>query len=140
MATLNRTGLSRLRRERLTPLAVAGAQAAAGVLREKLSGEGSGRKYPGLPNRSSSQTEYPAEQSGALRDSISARADGDGRAVFGPIIDPPVEAGYLHFSTQADIARLHFRPPADGGRPFMDDALEDRDLHQAVREAMGVKR
>ncbi len=127
MAKLNPQGLAELKR-RLGGVAVAGAYAAADVLQEKLSGPGSGRQYPGQPNRSSSPGEYPAEQTGQLVDSISARRAGELRAEFGSIIDPP--------EYNLD---LHFKPPDEGGRPYMDDALQDRDIHQAVREAMGLK-
>ena len=131
MARVNPAGLAKVRAA-LTPAALSGAQAAADVLRDKLSGPGSGRQHPSLPNRSSSPGEYPAEQTGALRDSIAAEPAVEGRARFGPIHDPPVEAGYLHFSSGQELALLHFRAPDMGGRPFMDDARQDRDIHAAA--------
>ncbi|MFC4428032.1 hypothetical protein [Deinococcus navajonensis] len=135
MAKINPAGLAKLRGA-LGQVALAGAEGAAEVLRDKLSGEGSGRQYSGLPNRSSSEREYPAEQSGALRDSIAAEPAEEARARFGPIKSPPVEAGYLHFSNAQEMALLHFRPPDMGGRPFMDDALHDRDIHKAALDAV----
>lgn len=134
----NPAGLASLR-DRLTAVALKGAEAAVEVSRDKLSGPGSGRQYAGLPNRSSAPHEYPAEQTGDLLRSMDARAEGEGRAVFGPINSPPPEAGYLHFSSAADIVGLHFRPPDDGGRPFMDDLLHDRDVQNAVKRAVGAK-
>ncbi|MFD1729850.1 hypothetical protein ACFSC4_00080 [Deinococcus malanensis] len=124
MATrVNRAGLTELCR-RLTGVALAGAEGGAEVLRDKLSGEGSGRKYPGLPNRSSSQG-YPAEQTGDLLGSIDARAAGPGQALFGPISDPPE---YL--------PALLGKPPDMGGRPLLDDARHDRDVHKGIVEGV----
>ena len=110
--------------------ALLGAQAGAAVLAEKLGGEGSGTQYPGQPNRASAQGEYPAEQTGELRRSIAARPDPErpGAAQFGPLDDPP---DY--------VAALHFKPPDDGGRPFLDDALQDRDVRRAVLDAVRGK-
>lgn len=127
MARINDFGLAKLR-ERLTPLALRGAEQAAEVLREKLSGEGSGRKYASLPNRSSSEHEYAAEQSGRLKASVGAKKTECG-ASFGLIDNVPSYA-----------AALHFKPPSDGGRPVIDDALHDRDIHQAFVDAIGGKR
>lgn len=125
MATrVNRAGLDRLR-QRLTAVALAGAQGGAGVLAEKLSGPGSGRHHAGLPNRSSAEGEYPAEQEGDLLGSIDARPAGEGAALFGPINNPP---DHLH--------ALHSRSPDMGGRPFMDDARHDRDIHRAIVEGI----
>ena len=127
MARVNPAGLDSLR-ARLTPLALAGAQAAADVAREKLSGPGSGRQHARLPNRSSAEGEYPAEQSSRLRDSIDAEGAGSLRARWGALRNVP---GYA--------VALPFKPPDMGGRPFMDDLLQDRDVHRAVRTAMGVR-
>ncbi|WP_019584678.1 hypothetical protein [Deinococcus apachensis] len=127
MAKVSAAGLGQLRQQ-LTGLALKGAEAAADTLREKLSGGGGGAQYAGQPNRSSREGEYPAEQTGRLRDSMDARQAGEMRAEFGSIIDPPEY-----------VADLHFKAPEEGGRPFMDDALYDQDVHRAVREAVGVK-
>lgn len=127
MARLNPAGLKALR-ERLTDLALKGAEAGADTLREKLGQAGSGERYPGMPNPSSRPGEYPARQTGELQRSIAARAEGNGQAAFGPISDPP---DY--------VVPLHFKPPSDGGRPFLDFALADPDIHAAVKEALGVK-
>ncbi len=110
---------------RLGTVALAGAEGAVEPLQEKLTGAGTGRKYAPLPNRSSAQGEYPAEQSGALRESIAAAEAGEMRAQFGPINNPP---DY--------VEKLHFKPPSDGGRPFMDDALQDRDIRAGVIEGV----
>lgn len=127
MAQVNPSGLARLRQQ-LTTLALRGAEAAAEVSRDKLSGPGSGNQYARLPNRSSTEREYPAEQTGALRASMAAAPAGPLRARFGAIRSPPP---YVH--------ALHFKPPDAGGRPFMDDLLQDRDVRHAVRQAMGVR-
>ena len=125
MARINPAGLAQLQ-VRLTPAALRGAQAAADKLHEKLSGEGSGVKYSGLPRRSSAEGEYPAEQKGDLLRSIKARPDPKrpGFAEWGSIDGP------------AFVTALHFKAPDAGGRPFMDDALQDRDIHQAVLDAV----
>lgn len=127
MATLNRGGLERFRQS-LSPLALRGAEAAADVLREKLSGPGTGVHYPGQPNPSSREGEYPAEQTSRLVGTIAARPAGPGQAQFGAIDDPPDCLG-----------DFHFKPPGEGGRPFMDHALADADIHQAVSTALGLK-
>lgn len=124
MARLNQAGIRELQR-RLDALALKGAEAAADVLRDKLSGPGTGRQHPGLPNRSSAQGEYPAEQTGQLKASVGARPGEQGGAVFG-LLDPPDYA-----------AALHFKPPTDGGRPVMLDALNDEDIRRAIRQAVG---
>lgn len=125
MARLNVGGMAHLKRQ-LSAKALDGAQAASEALREKLSGEGSGRHYSGLPNRSSREQEYPAEQTGQLRDSIAARQAGELRAEFGPVDNPPEYVG-----------DLHFKPPDLGGRPFLDDAAQDRDIRRAITDAVG---
>lgn len=125
MARINPAGLAHLL-VRLTPRALRGAEAAAQLLREvKLSGAGSGIQYRGQPNRSSSPSEYPAEQDGDLLRSIKARVSPGrpGFAEFGSIDGP------------AFVPFLHFKPPDEGGRPFMDDALQDRDIHKVILEA-----
>lgn len=127
MATTNRAGLAELRR-RLTPLAVRGAEAGANVAREKLGGPGTGVHHSGQPNPSSRQGEYPAEQRGKLLGSLSARPAGPGAAEFGPLDNPP---SYL--------VGLHFKPPDEGGRPFMDQLAQDGDVHTAVRQTVGAR-
>jgi hypothetical protein len=124
MARINPAGIAQLH-VRLTPRALHMAEAAAEVLKAKLSGGGSGVQYPGLPNRSSSEHEYPAEQSSKLAGSIQARASPGrpGFAEFGSIDGP------------AYVTLLHFKPPDKGGRPFMDDARQDRDIHAAILDA-----
>lgn len=123
MAKLHRNGMQALRVS-LGHVALAGTSGGASTLRDKLSGEGSGVHYAGQPRRSSAESEYPAEQTGELRDSIAAQPAGPEAARFGPLHDPP---DYL--------TALHGKPPSDGGRPFMLDALHDRDIHQAVLDA-----
>ena len=124
MARINPAGIAQLK-VRLTPRALHMAEAAAEVLKAKLEGGGSGAQYSGLPNRSSNEREYPAEQFGGLVGSIQARASPGrpGFAEFGSIDGP------------AYIPLLHFKPPDAGGRPFMDDARQDRDIHAAVLDA-----
>lgn len=126
MSRVDLNGLARLQ-ARLGTLALRGAEAAAGVARDKLSGPGSGRLYAGQPQRSSAPGEYSATQTGAHRASLGHRPDGPARAVFG-FLDPP-----------AHSHALHFKPPGDGGRPDLDHLLEDPDVQRAVKEAMGVK-
>ncbi|WP_407570729.1 hypothetical protein [Deinococcus altitudinis] len=125
MARINPAGLAQLQ-ARLAPRALRAAEAAAEVLKAKLEGAGSGRQYPSLPNRSSNENEYPAEQSGELARSIQARISPGrpGFAEFGSIDGP------------AYAAVLHFKPPDAGGRPFMNDAQHDRDIHAAILKSM----
>ena len=124
MARINQPGIAQLK-VRLTPRAIHMAEAAAVALKAKLEGGGSGAQYAGLPNRSSSEQEYPAEQFGGLAGSIKARASPGrpGFAEFGSIDGP------------AYVVLLHFKPPDAGGRPFMDDARQDRDIHSAILDA-----
>ncbi len=124
MARIHPAGLALLK-VRLAPLALRGAEAAVPVLKAKLEGAGSGRQYPGLPNRSSAEHEYPAEQSGELARSIKARPSSrPGFAEFGSIDGPEY------------VAILHARPPDAGGRPFMLDARVDRDIQKAILDGM----
>jgi len=108
----------------LRRLTFAGAAGGAGALQEKLRGPGSGVHHPGNPNPSSSEGEYPAEQTGALADSIMPVHLEGTRSGFGSVDGPPWTVA------------LHFKPPGDGGRPFMDDAKHDRDIHRAMRDGI----
>lgn len=99
---------------------MAAAKGGAESLQEKLSGGGSGVQYPGQPNRSSSENEYPAEQQGDLRDSIQAVHLEGTRSAFGSVDGPDY------------LLALHYKAPGNGGRPFMDDAKHDRDIHRAM--------
>lgn len=127
MARLDLKGVATLK-DRLSRLALQGAQAGADVLQGKLSGEGTGVHYAGQPRRASSPGEYPSQQTGELRGSITAKPDGPLAAVFGPLKNPP---GY--------VTALHFKPPAQGGRPFLDLALADEDVRDAIRKEVGAK-
>ncbi|WP_339098304.1 hypothetical protein WDJ50_18660 (plasmid) [Deinococcus sp. VB142] len=99
---------------------MAAAKGGAAELQDKLSGAGSGTHHPGQPNPSSAQGEYPAEQSGTLKDSIMpVRLDGT-RSAFGSVDGPDY------------LLALHYKPPGDGGRPFLDDAKHDRTIHRAM--------
>lgn len=120
----NAAGMAQLRRL-LEAKALEGAQAGAVVLRDKLSQEGSGIHHPGLPRRSSAQGEYPAMQTGDLRDSVAARPAGVMRAEFGAINDPPPEAYYMQIL-----------PPDQGGRDYMGLAYGDEDIRAAVLNAV----
>ena len=111
---------------RLTARALKGAEAGAEVLRDKLSQEGSGRHHGGQPNRSSAPGEYPALQTGDLRDSIAPQEVGDLHARFGPLANPPPEA-----------VLMQVLPPDQGGRPYLDLAYADEDVRDAVLR--GVK-
>lgn len=110
---------------RLSLLALKGAEAGAEVLKDKLSQAGSGPLYPGQRNPASVSGEYPAMQTGALRDSIAARATEDGHAEFGPINDPPQEA-----------LLMQVLPPDQGGRYYLDLAQADVDVRDAVLKAV----
>lgn len=128
MPRLDPRGVAALK-DRLTRLALNGADAGADVLRDKkLAGEGTGVHYVGQPRRASAPGEFPAEQTGALRNSIVAKPDGPLRAVFGPLNNPP---GY--------VTALHWKPPAAGGRPFMDMALADEDVRDAIKKEVGAR-
>lgn len=95
---------------------IVGAQFA----REKLSGSGSGIHYVGLPNTSSLPSEYPAEQTGELLNSVDNWfVAGDGW-VFG-LHDAPIEA-----------VMLEFKPVGMGGRPLMMQMFADTELHTTI--------
>ncbi|GHG21481.1 hypothetical protein GCM10017784_11220 [Deinococcus indicus] len=119
-----RPGAAGQLRDVLRRVTLAAAEGGAATLREKLSGPGSGTYHPGQPNQSSAPGEYPAEQSGAVRDSVMAVPIGDTRSAFGSVDGP------------AHVIPLHFKPPDAGGRPFMDDAKHDRDIHAGMRDAV----
>lgn len=104
----------------LRRVTMAAAKGGAAELREKLSGAGSGTHHPGQPNPSSAEGEYPAEQQGDLRDSIKPVPLGGTRSAFGSVDGP----GY--------VLALHYKPPGEGGRPFLDDAKHDRGIHRAM--------
>lgn len=124
MARINPAGVSQLQ-VRLTPRALRAAQAAAEVLKAKLGQPGSGTHYTGQPNPSSAAGEYPAKQTGDLQASISARPRArPGFAEFGSTSGPP------------EAQLLHFKPPDKGGRPFMNMALVDPEIHAAVLKSM----
>ena len=122
----NPAGMAALK-QHLTARALNGAQAGAETLRDKLGQEGSGVQYAGQPNRSSRPGEYPARQTGDLQGSVTALPDGERRAVFGPLDNPPPEAYYMQIL-----------PPDMGGRDYMGLAYADEDIRRAVLE--GVKR
>ena len=124
MARINPAGLAQLE-SMLTLRALRAAEAAAELLKVKLGQPGSGTHYTGQPNASSSMGEYPAKQTGDLQASISARPGPQpGFAEFGSIGGPP------------EAALLHFRPPDKGGRPFMNMAVIDPDIHAVILESM----
>lgn len=124
MARVNPAGLAKLR-ARLTPLALAGAQAAADVARDKLSGPGSGLQYARLPNRSSAEGSTPPSRAAACGTVSTRRGREPARPLGRPAQRPRVRHGAA------------LQTPDMGGRPFMDDLLQDRDVHRAVRAAMG---
>lgn len=103
------------------------AYAAGAWLVDALSQEGSGVLYEGNPRRSSAIGEMPAPQSEQLLGSIDVRKDGNGWAV-GSFSDRDAE-GYAH------AVELESKPPEQGGRPFLEMALADRDLHDLLRRA-----
>lgn len=124
MRVVKRPGAAAQVAARFTRVTLAGAEGGAEALSGKLSGPGSGRQYVGLPNRSSAEREYPAEQFGGLLESIGAKPLEGIASGFGSIDGPEY------------VAALHFKPPDAGGRPFLDDALYDRDVHGAVLNAI----
>lgn len=101
----------------------AGAEEAAGFLREKLDQPGTGNKWPGLPNTSSAPGEYPAFQRGKLLDSIDAQPSGQFWA-FGSFNAPPEAFG------------LEYPAPGRVARPWLSKALSDFELRERVFEAM----
>lgn len=104
---------------------VAGADAAAETLRENLSeGTRTGRRYSGLPNRSSAASEYPQEQFGDLRAGVFSQPAGDG-----------AEVGIAN-NAQSKLNRLEFAPPSGGGRAPIARTMQDARTRQAMKRAM----
>ena len=103
---------------------IAGTDAYAEKLTEVLSGPGSGQHWPNQPNASSAEGEYPAEQSGALLDSIGTEVTG------------PTEVAVGAFNAPAEAFELEFRDPVAGGRPWLSKSAEDPAFHQAIDSAI----
>lgn len=99
----------------------AAAEASANFLRDRLAGPGTGVQHPGLPNRSSTPDEYPAEQSGDLLESIDARPAGRLTEAVGAF-DAPMHAFKLEFM--------------DDGRPWASKAVHDPENHDAMNAAV----
>ena len=98
------------------------AEIAKTELRERLSHSGSGEQHAGLPNRSSAGGEYPAQQFGALHDSIDARAIG------------PLLYGVGSFDAPDEAHLLENRPPSEGGRPWLSKALVDPEFREKIKK------
>lgn len=99
---------------------------------EKLSGPGSGVHWPGQPNPSSAPGQYPAEQSGALVQSIDARREGDHWEVGS--FDAPPEAFALEYPSPPGSPIT--RQSDHGARPWLSKALTDPDLHRRLEEVI----
>jgi hypothetical protein len=102
------------------------------VLRENLSQPGSGIHHPGQPNRSSAAGEYPAEQSGKLRDSIDYRTVGDLSFAVGSF-------DLIKFDREGSIpypVKLEFYPPEQGGRQWLSRTAFDPTTHERVLNAV----
>ncbi|WP_407543782.1 hypothetical protein Q0M94_28280 (plasmid) [Deinococcus radiomollis] len=88
---------------------------------DALNRPGTGLLHSYSPNQSSSQTEYPAEQTGALRSSIDARQVGPLTFAIGSFEDLDAE-GFRH------AEELESRPTGMGGRHFLERALAEGEL------------
>lgn len=121
---------------RMEPVAEAMAQEAAGFLKEKLSGAGSGLHHPGLPNPSSAPGEYPAEQSGDLLACIGVQSTGPAQYEVGALnsVAPvPAEAWALEYPSPPSSPITRQSP--HGARPWLSKALGDEELHDRLRAA-----
>lgn len=87
---------------------------------ENLTGGRGGRQHPNLPNRSSSEGEFPAEQFGDLKDSIDARQVGT------------LEWGVGSFDSPEEAFKLEFFEPENGGRKFLSRTLENPEVQDAM--------
>jgi hypothetical protein len=96
------------------------------VIKENLVGPRSGRKYPNLPNRSSSQYEYPAYQFGDLFDSVGNRKIHKLEFEIGSILNPPDHAYYLE---------LNLAGTAPGTRPWLDPTYTNPTFHPRMIQA-----
>lgn len=101
------------------------AYRAGAWLMDALSQEGSGIWYEGNPRRSSAPGEYPAPQTEALLGSIDVQPDGPLSYAVGSFSAGQPE-GFDH------AVELESRPPEHGGRPFLEMALVDPDLHREL--------
>lgn len=94
-----------------------------------LSGEKSGRHYPGLPNQSSAPGEYSANQSGDLLNSIDYRVEDVGLVDF--------------FATSGHAGYQEYGTSKMGARPNLWMAIEECDseikqiLTDVVSTALG---
>ncbi|GAA5503015.1 hypothetical protein Dxin01_02764 [Deinococcus xinjiangensis] len=108
------------------------ARAAANFLTDVLGQAGSGTHWPGLPNPSSAPGQYPAEQSGKLRESIDAQLI-EGVWEFGSFNAPP-EAWALEYPSPPNSPIT--RQSAHGARPWLSKALTDPDLLERLWAAL----
>ena len=93
----------------------------ADALQEKLSHEGSGVLHIGNANRSSTESEYPALQTAALRNSIGYERTGPLTYAVGSFESKDAE-GYKHGQ------ELENTPISKGGRRWIAKAFHDPEL------------
>lgn len=102
------------------------ANAAFMRLYENLDQPGSGKQYPGLPNRSSADGEFPAPQSRDLQDSADAREA------------EPLNWQVGVFDAPEYAAKLEFGPDdgsGEGQRRFLSRTMEDPQTIAAMNDA-----
>jgi hypothetical protein len=99
------------------------ANHAKGQLIENLSGGRSGKQHQGLPNRSSVEGEFPAEQFGDLKDSIDARQEG------------ALEWGVGSYDSPDEAYKLEFYEPSNGGRKWLSKTLENPTVQEDMTRA-----
>ena len=118
------------------------ASAGSAHLAENLSGtEGSGVHYPGLPNRSSAEGEYPVQQSGELHAGVD----------WQPTNDPMLKEVFIAGNDEGKLLGLEFSPPSQnpnregapkrtsGGRAPMWRTFSDPQTHERMLQVMGVE-
>lgn len=137
MALEPNPALAQLMQARHKLLMEEAAAAAANVLADNLDQtQGSGIKYPRLPNRSSAPGEFPVRQSGALLRGVKHES-GEGTSAQVAIYDDPGKLLGLEFSPPSTNPNQPGTPSrTSGGRAPVWETMTDTQTHAAMKEAM----
>ena len=117
-------GVEAVIRKRSNRAVEVAANTAAAILRENLSGAGTGIFWPGNRVPSSVPGEFPARQTGDLVGSIRVYRAG------------PATMAIAVGGEAEKIETLEFGSPEEGGRPFFSRTLEDPETFRAMNDAV----
>ncbi|MEI3783780.1 hypothetical protein U9R89_21925 [Pectobacterium brasiliense] len=117
----------------LAPHVAQAARTVAAFLRQKMTGPGSGVQWVGQPRPSSAPGEYPAEQTGALVDSLDAQAVNLLHWQAGAF-NAPEQAFWLEYPPPPDAP--FSKTTAHGARPWISKAFQDPELYQRIIAAL----